>query len=82
MQAQFPIHRPAHIGFPPLRVLHQHAALDALRERAAVELPLAAFLWLEAMQLAVMPAERADADQPRVIWLLLPSHSTVSDGIL
>jgi hypothetical protein len=76
VQAQFPIHRAAHIGFPPLRVLHQRAALDALRERTAVELPLAAFLWLEAMQLAVMPAERADADQPRVIWLLLPSHST------
>src|SRR5258707_13164471 len=77
MQAQFPTHRAAYIGAPLLRVLHQRAALDALRECTAVELPLAAFFRLKAMQLAVMPGQRADTDQPHIVWPWLASHSTV-----
>src|SRR5258707_880357 len=77
MQAQFPIHRAAYIGPPPLRVLHQRAALDALRECTAVELPLAAFFRLKAMQLAVMPGQRADTDQPHIVWPWLASYSAV-----
>src|SRR5260221_9520890 len=52
VQTQLPLHGPAHIGFAPPWMLDQRAPLDALRERAAVELALAALLWLEAMELA------------------------------
>src|SRR5262249_1170615 len=71
------MHRPTYIGFAPLRMLDQHAALDPQRARATIRLALASPLWLEAMQLAVMPAERADTDQPRLIWLGLSSHGTI-----
>ncbi len=79
VQAQFPVHRAAYIGFAPLWVPDQRATLDAQRERAAVGLALASLLRLEAMQLAVMPAERAEADQPCSIWLRLASHGAVGE---
>ena len=53
------------------------APLDAQGERAAVGRPLAAFLWLEALQLAAMPDQRRDAHQPRIIRLPFSSHGTV-----
>ena len=58
-------------------MLDQRAALDVQRERAAVGFALAILLWLKAMQLAVIPAERAETDQPRRIWLGLSSHGAV-----
>src|SRR5260221_464077 len=77
VQAQSPTLRAPHIRFPPCGMLHEHAALDAQRECAAVGRPLAAFPWLETMQLTAMPDQRRDAHQPRIIRLLLSSHGTV-----
>ena len=77
VQAQFALHRPAHVGFPPFRMPDQGPPLDAKRERAAVGLALASLLWLQAMQLAVMPAERSQAHQAGVIRGFASSNGAV-----
>src|SRR5260221_1847497 len=77
VQAQSPTLRAPHICLPPCGMLHEHAALDAKGERAAVGRPLAAFPWLEAMQLASMPDQRRDARRPRSSRLRLASYGTV-----
>ena len=53
-------------------MLDQCATFDPQRERATIRLALASLLRLEAMQLAVMPGERADADQPPIVRKLAP----------
>ena len=77
MQTQFATSRPADGGFPPLRVCDQGAAFDSLRERAAVGLPLASPLWLEAVQLPVVPGERRDAHQSLIVRGRAPSYRAV-----
>src|SRR5258707_4322470 len=78
MQAQTPIHRPAHRGLAPSGMLHQRPSLDALGERAPIGLALAPFLWLETMQLTVMPGERRNADQASIIRDRVPSYHAIS----
>jgi hypothetical protein len=66
-------------------MLDQRAPLDALRERAAVELALAALLWLEAMQLAMVWEAEATAIPSRLDPGSMPTAMgccTRADGCL
>src|SRR5215472_16154858 len=55
-------------------MLHQRAAFDALRERPAVGLAPAPFLWLETVQLPAMPDQRSNAEQPAIVREITPSN--------
>src|SRR5260221_14034138 len=74
VQTQLAIPRPPNGGLSPLWMLHQRAAFDPLRERPAIGLALATFLWLETMQLPMMPDERSNANQPPIIRRSLPAN--------
>src|SRR6266567_2879545 len=58
----------------PFWGLPQRAALDPLRECPAIGLALATFLWLETMQLPMMPDQRSNANQPPIIRRSIPSN--------
>src|SRR5260370_8268998 len=67
VQAHLAIHRPPNGCLSPFWMLHQRAAFDPLRACPAIGLTLATFLWLETMQLPMMPDERSNANQPPII---------------
>src|SRR5258708_39727304 len=67
MQADLPIHGPAHIGFAIPGMLDQGSPFDAQRERSSIGTTLATLAWLKTMQLTVMPVERSDAHQAAII---------------
>src|SRR5260370_10930587 len=67
MQADLPIHGPAHIGFAILRMLDQGSTFDPLREGSPIGTTLATLAWLKTMQLTMMPVERSDAHQAPII---------------
>src|SRR5260370_11942853 len=74
VQAQLAIHRPPNGCLSPFWMLHQRAAFDPLRACPAIGLALATFLWLETMQLPMMPDERSNANQTQIIRSSLPAN--------
>src|SRR5260370_34667068 len=78
MQADLPIHGPAHIGFAILRMLDQGSTFDPLRERSSIGTTLATLAWLKTMQLTMMPVERSDAHQAPIIRGHTSSYGTMS----
>ena len=77
VQTQLASHRPPNGCLSPFWMLNQRATFDPLRESPAIGLALATFLWLETMQLPMMPDERSNANQPPIIKRSLPSNRTL-----
>jgi hypothetical protein len=77
VQTQLAIHRSPNGCLSPFWMLNQRATFDPLRECPAIGLALATFLWLETMQLPMMPDERSNANQPPIIKRSLPSNRTL-----
>src|SRR5258708_27576655 len=67
MQADLPVHGPAHVGFAIPGMLDERSPFDAQREGSSIGATPAAFSWLKTMQLTVMPVERSDAHQAPII---------------
>ena len=74
VQTQLASHRPPNGCLSPFWMLNQRATFDPLRESPAIGLALATLLWLEPMQLPMMPAERSQAHQPPIIRSSLPPN--------
>jgi hypothetical protein len=79
MQAQFAVHRPAHVRLAPLGVPDQRSTLDAQRERSSFSPAFPAFCWLQLLQLPMMPIERCDADQARIVRCLASSDGCMRE---
>ena len=79
MQTQFAVHRTAYVRLAPLGVQDQRSTLDAQRERSSLSSAFPAFGRLQLMQLTVMPIERRDADQARIIRRLASSYSCIGE---
>lgn len=77
VQTESTVQRAAHVGFAPLGMPDKRPALDALRERASVGFALAPRFGLQAMQLAAMPPQGRDADQPGGIGRRVASYRAV-----
>ncbi len=79
MQAQFAVHRTAYVRLPPFGVLDERSTLDAQRERSSFSSAFPAFFWLQLLELTVMPSERRDADQARIVRRLASSYGCIRE---
>jgi len=78
VQAYPPVQRATHIRVAPFRVVHQGAALDALRQRAPVGLALASSFCLQTVQLTVMPDQGRYTHEPHIVRRDAASNSAMS----